>query len=383
MSEEKIGDGAELITVAAEDLLSTGSTPLNLALTRTPRGGFSKGRYYFMVGDSASGKTFQSMTCLAEATLNPHFANYRFIYDNIEDGMLMDLDKLFNEQVADRIEPPARVGGKPAFSATIEEFYYNLDDAILEAGWDSKKKVHTGAGARPFIYILDSMDSLDSEASDDKFQQQKAAHRKKTAPKPERGHGDGDDEKVTGSYGDGKAKKNSENIRKCLKGLRRTGSILIVLSQTRDSYGRGKTRAGGRALRFYATAETWSSITGPIKRTVNGIERKVGNRIKIQVAKNRVTGLLTECQLSIYPTFGVDDVGDCVDYLITEGVWTESGQTVDTGTFAGAGTRDKVIRTIEKKGLFTKLQNLCASAWADVEEKCKLKRVNRYAPNPE
>jgi len=61
--------------------LSTGSTLLNLACTGKPYYGFAKGHYYFIVGDSVSGKTFLSLTCLAEASINPNFDNYRFIYD--------------------------------------------------------------------------------------------------------------------------------------------------------------------------------------------------------------------------------------------------------------------------------------------------------------
>ena len=51
--------------------LSTGSTLLNLALTGKPNCGFVKGKYHFIVGDSISGKTFLSLTCLAEAATMP------------------------------------------------------------------------------------------------------------------------------------------------------------------------------------------------------------------------------------------------------------------------------------------------------------------------
>lgn len=354
--------------------LSTGSTLLNLALTGDPFKGFVAGKYFFIVGDSASGKTFLSMTCLAEATIDPNFSEYDFIYDNIEDGMLMDLDTLFNDTVADRIRPPAMKGGEPAFSDSVESFYYNLDDAI-------------GRG-KPFIYILDSMDALDTDAADKKFQQHKKAYRKK------RGDGDepagGDDDKLAGSYGDGKAKKNSEFLRKAMKGLKATGSILIILSQTRDNIGSmfgGKTRAGGHALRFYATTEFWSSIIKPIKKTVHDIERKVGNRIKLAFRKNRFTGQLHEVEIDIYPSFGIDDVGSCVDYLVGEGYWSADKQTItatglDTGLDVVA-TRDKLIRTIERKGLERRLRELCGTCWAEVEAACSLKRKNRYAPGEE
>ena len=40
------------------DFVSTGSTLLNLASTGKIDNGFAKGKYYYIVGDSASGKTF-------------------------------------------------------------------------------------------------------------------------------------------------------------------------------------------------------------------------------------------------------------------------------------------------------------------------------------
>ena len=281
------------------NLLSTGSTMLNLALSDTAQGGFLKGKYYFMVGDSASGKTFLSMTCYAEASINPSFKDYRFIYDNVEDGCLMDIERLFGKETARRIEAPAGTKKKPEYSYTIEDFYYNLDDAINEK--------------KPFIYILDSMDGLDSEAAGKKFEEQKAAYRKGT--------------ETEGSYGDGKAKKNSENLRKALGKIGKTGSILIVLCQTRDNLGSGwdtKTRSGGRALKFYATCEIWSSHFKTLKKTYKGKDRKIRMTSKLEVKKNRITGKLKTVHVDIYPSYGMDDIGSCVDYLISEGYWKKS-----------------------------------------------------------
>jgi len=75
---------------------------LNLACTGNPNGGFFKGHYFQIVGDSTSGKTFLSLTCLAEANINKHFEDYRFIFDDGEGGALMDLTKFFGAGVADK-----------------------------------------------------------------------------------------------------------------------------------------------------------------------------------------------------------------------------------------------------------------------------------------
>jgi len=60
-------------SISDSNLLSTGSTLLNLACSGRVNGGFLKGFYYFIVGDSKSGKTFLSLTCLAEASINKDF----------------------------------------------------------------------------------------------------------------------------------------------------------------------------------------------------------------------------------------------------------------------------------------------------------------------
>jgi len=334
--------------VKTENILSSGSTLLNLACTNNPFGAFTKGKYYYLVGDSASGKTFLSMTCFAEALRHPEFRDYRLIYDNVEDGMNIDLEGLFNKEVADKVELP---GDEPSFS--IEEFYYHLDDAVKNG--------------KPFIYVLDSMDSLSSVAEVEKFEEHKDAHRKGT--------------KAPGSYGDGKAKKNSEGIRKVLKGLRDTGSILIIISQTRDNLGFGfekKSRAGGHSLRFYATIEIWSSVAGGIKKNIKGKKRQIGIHAMLKVKKNRTTGELHQANMDIYPTYGIDDIGSIVDYLVDEKYWSKTGQKIDADDFEIVCTRDKLIKHIEEKRLYKKLQVIAGRCWKEIRQAYDLGRKGRY-----
>lgn len=335
------------------NLLSTGSTLLNLACSENPFGGFLKGKYYFLVGDSASGKTFLSMTCLAEAVRSKHFKDYLLVYDNVEDGCLMDIEGLFGEDVAERLQPPGDPDSKDPYSHTIEEFYYHLDDYI-KAG-------------KPFIYILDSMDALSSVAEEAKFDQHKKAHE--------------EEKKVAGSYGDGKAKKNSEGLRKVMNGLRQTGSILIVLSQTRDNLGFGwetKTRSGGRALRFYATVELWSSISGKIEKGVRGKARQIGVNVLLECKKNRITGKLPEVTVQIYPSYGIDDIGSCVDYLVNEQWWAKEKNTILAKEFGFTGTREKLVSLIEEQDKVDELRAIVGACWKEIEDACSLKRRKKY-----
>jgi RecA/RadA recombinase len=349
----------------AKQYLSTGSTMLNLACSGKPNGGFLKGLYYYLVGDSASGKTFLSLTCLAEAANNKNFDNYRFIYDNSENGALMSIEQFFGKKVMNRMEPPKMSKTGPVFSSTIEEFYYHIDDAIQKG--------------TPFIYILDSMDSLTSKAEISKFNEKKTAHRK------------GKD--TTGSYGDGKAKVNSEYMRKLMTPLKKSESILIVISQTRDNLGFGfekKSRAGGHALRFYACMEIWSSIRGQLSKTVKGKPRQIGIACKLQVKKNRQTGAIRSVETPIYHSYGIDDIGACVDFVVEEGHWStiaekdEAGKKIKGGSaikaseFEYEGKREALIKHIETEGLEKDLRSIVGDVWSEIEEACTVKRKRRY-----
>ena len=340
-----------------DDLLSTGSTLLNLACTGHIEGGLVKGGYFFLVGDSQSGKTFLSRTCLAEATINPQFKDYRIIYDDVEYGALMDTRRYFGDALADRMEPPFTDEDGPVYSETIEDFYFSLDDALN--------------GKRPIIYVLDSMDGLDSIAAREKFVERKKAVRKGT--------------KTTGSYGDGKARSNSSTIRSMLPRLRDTGSILLILAQTRDSFdaslfGPQQTFSGGHALKFYAMLQLWSSVGSKLKATVKGKERIIGINSRIRVKKNRATGRDRTIEVPIYYSHGIDDVGGCVRYLVNEGHWPKNKTGVIEAHDLGTASRyEELVKEIEEKGMVFDLRQTVADVWRDIEAACEVQRVNRYS----
>ncbi len=335
--------------IKPEDFLSSGSTLLNLAVSGRTNGCFVKGKYHFIVGDSKSAKTFLSLTCLAEAARNPNFEKYRFIFDDVEGGALMDKEKYFGKKVASRLESPSTNA-----SHMIEEFYYNVDNAIEDG--------------RPFIYILDSMDSLSSENEESKYQEHKKAFyaEKETA----------------GSMGDGKAKKNASGLRRLMPLLRKSGSILIIINQTRDNIGFGfekKTRSGGKALRFYATTEWWSSLKGEIKKKIRGKDREVGVNVKIDIKKNRITGKEPTIEIPIYHSSGFDDTGSLVNYLIEEGHWTKNKQGfIECPEWECNLRFEDLIAKIEEEELEKELKIAVKGVWDEIQEASEVKRKKRY-----
>lgn len=342
-------------------LLKTGSTILDLAISGRRKGGFTKGRYFWVVGDSSSGKTFLMLTCLAEASINKEFDGYRFIYDNVEDGALMNLQKYFGGRMAARLEAPGTA--EEPYSTTIESFYYHLDDAV---------KAAAAPGGKQFIYVLDSMDALDSKYAESKFQEGKKAAR-------------GGD-KAKGDYGDGKAKINSTAIRRVVAKLRATGSILLVLSQTRDAIDAGpfeeqQTHAGGRALKFYAAAQLWSSVGSKIKKSIGEREIVVGVHCRVKIKKNRLTGKERVVEFPIYHDTGIDDIGGMVDWLVYWGYWLKNKQGfIDAGSaWEGiAKRREDLIEWIDEKGMRDDLEDVVEQAWAALEKRLAVERKSKY-----
>lgn len=333
-------------------MLSTGSTLLNLACSGKVFGGFRAGHYYFLLGDSDSGKTFLAMTCLAEAASNPKFDDYRFIFDDAEDGALMDKARFFGKKVVKRLEPPAGSKDDPIYSSSAEDFYYNLDDA---------RKV-----GKPFIYILDSMDALTSSQEGKKFNEQKLAHRK--------------NRKVPGSYGDGKAKMNSSLLRRFVSFLRDTGSILIVISQTRDTMDpfNPKTWSGGHALKFYATLQIWSEQRKAIRKDVGEKKIQQGVLVKVRTKKNRIMGRDRTVEMPIYHSYGIDDLESCIDYLLEWGHWKKNAGKINAKELELVGSKEDLIQQIEEIGMENALRRLVGKVWNGIEKSVEVQRKPRY-----
>lgn len=342
--------------LAARPMLSTGVTTLNLACTGKPTRGVPVGAYVLIVGDSAAGKTWISLQILAEAANDPRFDDYLLIHDDAEGGAQMDKERYFGKKAAKRIQAPKYNGTDPVYSEYVEEFYDRVD-SFLDDG-------------KQFIYVMDSQDVLTSRAEAKKVREQKAAR------------GKGAEE--TGAMTDAKAKIHSTRLRRLIPKLRKSGSILLILSQTRDNMGFGaqfdpKTRSGGKALRFYADLEWWLSLKGKLKRTAKGKQRTVGNISQFRFKKNRITGRLPAVDVPIYYTAGIDEVGACIEYLIEEGHWKETKGRVDAEEFEFEGTKEKLIRHIEEEGLEKELQALVKEVWNEIEEASKVERKPRYA----
>lgn len=365
-------------SIPKKNFLSTGSTCLNLAFSGDIDGGVPKGLYAFYVGDSSAGKTMAAMSLLAEACMNPEFDDYRLIYDPSENGAHMNVAKFFGKKLAARLEPMFGTKEAPGVSSNLEEFYYYLLEN-LDRG--------------PCVVVEDSMDALVPE------EVEKNQLAKIVRKKGKRGDGDPPEAKAKGSMGVEKAKMNSQLMRKVSNKLAETGSILILLSQTRATIGYGaqfnpRTRSGGDALRFYNRLEVWLSPRDKVKKKVMGKDRVVGMVTRAKMTKNHLTGWENGSVDLVYTRgVGLDDLAGCVRYLILEGHWSGAAKPskpkADDGKakippkivapeFAFSGSTEELIAHVQETNQERKLRELVGQVWNTIESQSTPVRKKRY-----
>lgn len=329
-------------------LIPTGSTLLNCALSDHYQGGYQIGSVVNTIGDSGTGKTLLALNSLAEMTLYKRFDDYRFIFDDVEAALAGNIKFMFGTRVAERIELDNR-------SDTIQDFYINLLKAIKNG--------------QPFIYVLDSLDALTS-----KEEQGRATKMVNSKKKEEE---TGEKVKTAGSWKTEKPKMTSEILRVTAREIKDKEAFVNVISQTRDNLGWGfsdKSRSGGKALKFYCCHEMWVSSTAPIKK----LKERIGSNSKIQISKNKLTFKKRAIEIPIYDNFGIDDLGSCVDYLLTEKVWKKEKQTIKAVHFGWEGNRDTIIKRIERGSKERELLQLVGRTWGNKEDLLKVDRKRRY-----
>lgn len=339
---------------AKRNYVSSGSTLLNLALSDKHNGGFLPGKVVNIIGDSSSGKTFLALSLLAEAANNPFFDNYELIYDDAEAANEFNIKNLFGEKAYKRILPPSLNRKKPKYSQDMTGFQVNVRNLLKEK--------------KSFIYIQDSFDALTTE--------QETKH----ANAVEKAYIAGKESK--GTYGMEKAKQASILLRLLVGEIKKTNSLVIIISQTRDNIDpmsfQRQTRAGGRALKFYSSYEMWMAVAKKIKVKIKEKNRQIGIIAKVKITKNKANGKVREADIPIYYSCGVDDVAGCIDFLVSEGHWKKSRGIINAKEFQLNLTQNQLIKTIEENSFENKLRRVVEMVWNEIEEEMNIIRKKRW-----
>lgn len=328
-----------------EHFVSTGSTLLNLALSDDINGGWVTGHMVHIIGDSNTGKSLEAMTILAEAAHDPFFNNYLLEDFDRESSREFDVQKLFGKKTKERIT-------KAPFMETVEE-------------WDTHLHILLDKEI-PFVHVIDSYDAISCDAD------MKAIESMAKGKDPK------------GSYGTQKAKWASSAFRKIVGRLNKTGSLLVLVSQTRDNINAGTFAAarkysGGSALTFYGHQRVWLAV----KQTLKSKDRPIGSQVAVKVDRTRVTGKKRTVEFPIYYDYGIDDIGSMVDFLTInnekdDGYWKKNKNTIVAEELGIEASRSKLIEKIENEGHYDKVRKLTGELWHDIEESLKLNRKPKY-----
>lgn len=253
--------------------VSSGCTGLDCALG----GGYPLGRMTNIVGDKSTGKT---------ALGNEAITNFFLKYPNGA-ARYVDSEAAFDPDYATAMGMPVAkvdLGEDRDPIITVEDFMRDFDsflDGRIKAG-------------EPGIYVVDSMDALSDEAEMTR-----------------------DIEK--GSFGTGKAKMLSQFFRMKARKMEQANTLLLIVSQIRDNIGvfmgEKYKRSGGRALDFYASQIMWLAKIKTLKRSVKGVERSVGIRVKAQLKKNKVGNTDRSFEFNFMFSYGIEDLVSSIEYM--------------------------------------------------------------------
>lgn len=301
----------------------TGSMMLDCVLAGSHGpGGWGTGRIVNIVGDKSTGKTLLAVEACANFVQFVPAAHVRYV----------ECESAFDEEYGQVIGMPPEI--KPVDTIrTAEEFLTDLEQFCVE---QIKYRV-------PCLYVLDSLDALSDDAE------------------LKRKMGDN-------TYGMGKAKMLSEGFRRIISVVSKAQCTVIIISQIRDkinvSFGETKTRAGGKALDFYASQVCWLAEVGKIKRQAFGQERVIGLVVRVRNRKNKLGPAHREAEQIMLFGYGIDDEESMLKWLVSAKVLNKA-DAWRTEIDAARAANDRVrIKELNKE-----LRKLVWQRWAQVEQK--------------
>jgi recombination protein RecA len=328
--------GGDYFPSRSLEFIDSGCTLLNCILG----GGWILGRPVNIVGDRSVGKTL----CAIEACAN---FSRQYPTGNIE---YREAEAAFDIPYAETVGLPAK---KVNFGSEGIDTLWDTIDQIFD---DSQRYVtQAKKSGKPGLYITDSLDALTSK-------EEKERDRSK------------------GTYGTAKPKALSELFRVLVRDFRQTRTCYMVISQIRDkigaTFGAKYTRAGGKALDFYSNQTLYLSHLGTIVKTVGGIKRTTGVRIRAKCTKNKVGPSFGECEFILRYGYGIDDLMANVDWLEAVGRLNEIDVKKDQ--VAKFLAKSEKLEDDEYRALVKQASVVVTKAWQQVGADFK-PRHSKYA----
>lgn len=269
---------------------------------------------------------------------------FKWMYDDAEHGSTFDVEAIYG--IAD-------YESHIVHSASVEQYHSNMYQFL-----NSLKDGEMG------IYVLDSLDPLKTDSDVDAVEEDLDKMAK------------GKDSK-RGSFDMAKQKYMSSRFFPQMTTLLNEKNALgIIVSQVRynvSGMGAKFIVGGGKAAEHYYNTRLMVQKQKAIQVTSEGESRDIGIGMRIQLMKNKCPRPNRECQLDVYFTQGVDDVGSCVDYLYQ--LKTDTGQTSKGKALEWDGevfkTRDALIKHIYANSLVKELRKRTIERWERLEDIAK------------
>ena len=271
---------------AVIETVDSGSTLLNLVLG----GGLAKGKIINIVGDNSTGKSLLASEAIA--TLRKQYGKkFRWRYDDAEAGYSFNSKELYGFEMLDESKE---------VSDTVEDFSNNVQNEL-----DKIKKDEL------FVYVLDSLDSLTSEAEVKRGKERRKLAKEGKSPD-------------VGSYDLERQKFLSQFFRQNSDKILKKNMILLIISQVRANigvtFGNKYTRTGGKALDFYASQVIWLAEVEKLKKK----KIPIGVNIKVKNTKNKIGKPFRTCYVNLLFDYGVDNIISNINYLFD--LYTDMGK---------------------------------------------------------
>ena len=319
--------------------IPSGSTLMDLVVGGGRGEGYEAGMVVNFCAPSGAGKSFACCEIIANAR-HLYKDKCKWIYDDCESGLTFNTEDLYGFSILPE---------KPVRSITIQNCFGNIMQFL-----SGLKDDEFG------IYVVDSLDGITSEEIEGQIDARMEAHAK-------------DKEYTKGSYQGEKPKfLSSVFLPKIAEVCHRKNCLVILVSQLRDNIGAGlyapKDRvSNGRALLFYSDARIWFTS----KQTVEVNDRAIGYILHVTTKKMRGPRPGREAMVSLYFSYGIDNVGTNVDFLYDLRT-PERGELKKTEAKAldwegQIVSRDDLIALIEINNLEDKLSAKVRAKWNELE----------------
>lgn len=349
--ETAVQSHEEVQDKSSVEFLHTGSINLNLAAScKGKNGGIARGRIANFVGDGSSGKTLLALELAAwsfhkikgvSSHLFPPVKKIRIRY-------------ILGEQVMDF--PVAEMYGKE-FEESVE---WDHDIDTVEAmGRDLTRSIQENKPGEFLLYVIDSLDSLNSEASKARFLE---------AAKKDKAEED--------SYNTEKARYLSQSFFSNVCSLMAGKDVtIIVISQIREkigvTFGEKYGRSGGKSLDFYTHQVCWLREVEKMKQTIRGEERTIGIRVEANFKRNKVAKPFRKAEMQILFDYGIDNLKSMIAYY-----W---GPKVKEMLYDGVTySRDELVKFLEKNNLEDRIAELVEEQWLGIERDLAPDRKGKF-----